>query len=138
MGRVNKVSATYRFRQPAERSGCKNNTSRCLRLIFLLFDQKKRHAAARTVAARVKTNPDSLTEFATWMSDKSFIEKLKLVRQNPEKNYSLETVGFDNKAHCIIRKQNSFYRWTKTFFNESPSCNDRLLGFPQRLFYVRC
>ena len=58
------------------------SSSHCLRLIFLLFDQMKTHEAARTVAARVKTITDSLTEFATWISDKSFIRKLKLARQS--------------------------------------------------------
>ena len=42
-------------------------SSRCLRLIFLLFDQMKRHAAAQTVAARIKTNPDSIKEFSKWI-----------------------------------------------------------------------
>ena len=38
-------------------------SSRCLCLIFLLFDQMKRHTAAQTVAAP-QTNPDSITEFS--------------------------------------------------------------------------
>ena len=46
----------------------------------------KTHEAARTVAARVKTITDSLTEFATWISDKSFIRKLKLARQSGKRD----------------------------------------------------
>jgi hypothetical protein len=59
-------------------------SSQCLRLIFLLFDQMKRHAAAQTVAARVKTNPDSLSQFANWICNKSFVNQLKTAREHLE------------------------------------------------------
>ena len=65
-------------------------SSRCLRLIFLLFDQMKRHAAAQTVAARIKTNPDSIKEFSKWIADQSFINKLKEAREPPETSESKE------------------------------------------------
>jgi predicted TIM-barrel fold metal-dependent hydrolase len=59
-------------------------SSQCLGLIFLLFYQMKRHTAAQTVAATVKTNPDSLSQFANWICDKSFVNQLKTAREHLE------------------------------------------------------
>ena len=78
-------------------------SSQCLRLIFLLFDQMKRHAAAQTVAARVKTNPDSISQFSKWISDKSFIHKLNTARQHPEAAESKEMLSLPHhKAHFFV------------------------------------
>lgn len=60
-----------------------NRFASCLRLIFLLFDQLQRHETARSVAARVKGNPKSISEFAHWVADPTFIEELRDALSRP-------------------------------------------------------
>ena len=61
-----------------------------LRLIFCLFNQLQRHAVSRSVAAKVKTNPDSFTEFAKWVADPSFLEQLRKAQKNPKSKEAQE------------------------------------------------
>ena len=82
--------------------------SRCLRLIFLLFDQMKRHAAAQTVSARVKTNLDALTEFARWISDKTFVNKLRIARMKPQAEDSKELLALITKHISVFESKIPF------------------------------
>jgi hypothetical protein len=54
-----------------------------LRLVFCLFNQMQRHAVSIAVSAKVKTNPDSFTEFAKWVADPTFLEQLRKAQKNP-------------------------------------------------------
>jgi Helitron helicase-like domain at N-terminus len=83
-------------------------SSQCLRLLFLLFDQLKRHAAAQTVAARVKTNPDSMSAFAKWISDKSFLPQLKMARKHPEAAESKEMLALITKHISLFETKIPF------------------------------
>ena len=83
-------------------------SSQCLRLIFLLFDQMKRHAAAQTVAARVKMNPDSISQFSNWISDKSFMHKLNTARQYPEAAESKEMLALITKHISLFETKIPF------------------------------
>jgi len=57
--------------------------SRCHRFICCLFDQMQRHAAARSVAARIKSTPASFAKFAEWVSDPTFLPRLAEAAANP-------------------------------------------------------
>jgi hypothetical protein len=57
--------------------------AKCSRLIFLLFDQKQRHASARIIASRIKSHPQSLDIFKLWASDSNKIVQLEEAIQNP-------------------------------------------------------
>lgn len=85
-----------------------NRFSHCLRLVFLLFDQKKRHAAARTVAARVKSNPASFEQFASWVSDKQFLKKLRAAREHPDRPESKELLQLLNKHISLFQDKIPF------------------------------
>ena len=63
-----------------------------LRLIFCLFNQLQRHAVCRAVAAKVKTNPASFTEFAKWVADPTFVEQLRRAQKNPTSRDAKELV----------------------------------------------
>lgn len=54
----------------------------CTRLIFCLFDQMQRHAASRSIAARVKNNKESFVQFANWVADPNFLQDLKEAAKN--------------------------------------------------------
>ena len=75
---------------------------------FLLFVQKKRHAAARTVAARVKSNPASFEQFATWVSDKHFVSKLRTAREHPDRPESKELLQLLNKHISLFQDKIPF------------------------------
>ena len=61
-------------------------TSECL--IFLLFDQLKRHAATRVLSFRVKRNQVSFDTFAKWMNDPNFATELAQAARTPTANSS--------------------------------------------------
>ena len=63
--------------------------SACQRLIFSLFDQLQRHAVNRSVAARIKTSPDSFAQFANWVTDPEFLPRLSEASSNPERPESV-------------------------------------------------
>ena len=53
-------------------------------LIFALFNQSQRHAAARQVAARVKSDPKSVNDFASVVEAPGFLAKLQRCIESPE------------------------------------------------------
>lgn len=61
-------------------------------LIFCFFNQLQRHAVCRAVAAKVKTNPASFTEFAKWVADPTFVEQLRRAQKNPTSRDAKELV----------------------------------------------
>ena len=53
-------------------------------LLFLLANQVQRHAAAKGVGVRVKTDPDSFQAFASMMVDKdAYLERLHAAKEDP-------------------------------------------------------
>ncbi|CAK0807187.1 unnamed protein product [Prorocentrum cordatum] len=53
-------------------------------LLFLLANQVQRHAAAKGVGVRVKTDPDSFQTFANMMADKdAHLERLRVAKEDP-------------------------------------------------------
>ena len=85
-----------------------NRFSQCLRLVFLLFDQIRRHAAARTIAARVKSNPAAFEQFATWVSDSNFVNKLKEAREHPDHQESKELLQMINQHISVFEDKIPF------------------------------
>lgn len=89
----------------------------------------KIHAAAKTVTARVKTNPDSLSQFSNWICDKSFVNKLKTAREHPEDQASKELLALITKHIALFENKIPFT--TTTYINVSPPGNDHLPGISQ-------
>jgi hypothetical protein len=81
----------------------------CLRFIFLLFDQHQRHSATRIIAARVKSNPESIAKFATLVSGPSFLEKLKYAKNHPNE---AESKTILNTINPLITMCNSEVPYT--------------------------
>ena len=109
-------------------------SSQCLRLIFLLFDQMKRHAAAQTVAARVKTNPDSLSQFANWICDKSFVNQLKKAREHPEDQASKELLALITKHIALFESKIPFTTGQRHSSMSHLLAMINYLGFPSDFF----
>lgn len=65
----------------------------------------KRHAAVITVTTRVKRNPDSLKEFARWISCMMFNSKLKVALKQPEAQASKKLLTLITSP-CIALFQN--------------------------------
>ena len=55
----------------------------CHRFIFLLFDQLQRHAVARIVSARVKSDPVSMEKLGKLVRDPTFLRRLRAAAKNP-------------------------------------------------------
>ena len=68
----------------------------CLRFVFLLFDQLQRHSAARVIAAKVKTDPESLLKFNEMVADSGFLRCLEAAKSNPE----------TEDARCLMKSIN--------------------------------
>eukprot|EP00959_Pyramimonas_sp_CCMP1952_P123865 2589541-Pyramimonas_sp.AAC.1 len=52
--------------------------------LFLLANQIQRHAAAKGVGLRVKTDPDSFQAFASMMADKdAYMERVRAAKEDP-------------------------------------------------------
>ena len=60
-----------------------NRMAQCHRMIFLLFDQKQRHAVARIVSSKVKTDPTSLQRFGALIRRPRFLKRLREAAKNP-------------------------------------------------------
>ena len=60
------------------------NFATCPRFIFSLFDQLQRHAAAQSVAAKFKTNTESLKRLKEWVADAHFLSELKDAAKKPD------------------------------------------------------
>lgn len=57
--------------------------AQCHRFIFLLFDQLQRHAIARIVSARVKSDPVPIHKLGKLVKDPSFFTRLRVAAKNP-------------------------------------------------------
>lgn len=77
--------------------------SSCSRLVFCLFNQLQRHAVSRSVAARVKSNPDSFDEFANWVSDPLFISQLHSAQKNPTTKDAKELLA-KIRRHIVLHE----------------------------------
>jgi len=62
--------------------------ARCHRFKLYLFDKMQRHAAARSVAARIKSTPSSFAKLAEWVLDPSFLTRLAEAAGNPHQEAS--------------------------------------------------
>lgn len=94
----------------------------------------KRHAAAKTATARVKTNPDFLSQIAKWICYKSFVNKLKTAREHPEDQASKELLALITKHITLFENKILF-----TAGQRHSSMNHLLamityLGFPSDFF----
>jgi hypothetical protein len=80
----------------------------CFRLIFLLFDQLQRHSAARVIAAKVKTDPESLTKFQEMVTDRTFLKRLQSAKENPNSDEAKLLARSINK-HVTMANSNVPY-----------------------------
>ena len=77
----------------------------CLRLVFLLFNQKQRHAAAQAVAAAVKMHPEAFKIFAEWVSDKEFVQQLQAAQNEPTSDDSKKLISKLMKQLAVVNKK---------------------------------
>lgn len=77
----------------------------CLRLVFLLFNQKQRHAAAQAIAAAVKMQPSAFKQFGQWVSDETFVDQLRTAQKDPASIQSKKLVGEVMKHLSIVNKK---------------------------------
>ena len=77
----------------------------CLRLLFLLFNQKQRHATAQAVAAAVKMHPEAFKHFAQWVSDKEFVQQLIDAQKDPSSPTSRKLIAKVMKQLAIVNKK---------------------------------
>ena len=60
-----------------------NRMAQCHRLIFLLFDQKQKHAVSKIVSAKVISDPDSMKSFGKLIQRPQFLERLREAANSP-------------------------------------------------------
>ena len=77
----------------------------CLRLVFLLFNQKQRHAAAKAVAAAVKMHPESFKKFSEWVNDKQFVQDLQSAQKDPTSDTSKKLISKLMKQLAVVNKK---------------------------------
>ena len=77
----------------------------CLRLLFLLFNQKQSHAAAKAIAAAVKMQPSAFQQFGDWVSDPSFIQQLKTAQSDFTSPDSKKLVGKIMRYLSMVNKK---------------------------------
>ena len=85
------------------------NFAKTPRFIFLLFDQKQRHAACQNLAAKVKNSPKSIQVLNDLVNDPSFLEKLKIAVKDPS---TKESISLVNKINPHIRSFSSLIPFT--------------------------
>lgn len=77
----------------------------CLRLVFLLFNQRQRHAAAQAVAAAVKMHPEAFKKFSSWISDKQFVKDLETAQKDPTSDSSKKLISKVMKQLAVVNKK---------------------------------
>ena len=77
----------------------------CLRLAFLLFNQKQRHAAAEAIAAAVKMQPKAFTQFGKWVSDQSFVSQLRAAQEDPTSKEAKSMIQKVMKHLSLVNKK---------------------------------
>lgn len=80
----------------------------CFRLIFLLFDQVQRHNATRVIAAKVKTNPESLMKFNEIVTEDGFLQRLEAAKKDRESEDARYLLKSINKHVAITNSQVPF------------------------------
>jgi hypothetical protein len=82
-----------------------NRAANCLRLVFLLFNQKQRHAAAEAIAAAVKMKPEAFQQFGEWVSDSNFVSELKNAQQDPTSKNAKTMIAKIMKHLSLVNKK---------------------------------
>lgn len=77
----------------------------CLRLVFLLFNQKQRHAAAEVIAAAVKMEPEAFRQFGEWVSDATFVSQLRTAQKDPTSEKTKKIIQKIVKYLSLVNKK---------------------------------
>jgi hypothetical protein len=109
----------------------------CLRFVFCLFDQLQRHSATRVIAAKVKTDPESLLKFNEMVADSGFLQRLDAAKTNPESEDARSLLKSINKYvavnNCKVPYTSAQCKSSVTHLYNMA----RFYGTPSIFFYVR-
>ena len=73
--------------------------------MFLLFNQKQKHAAAQAIAATVKMKPEAFKQFGDWVADPTFVDQLRAAQEDPTSAKSKKLVGKIMRHLAMINKK---------------------------------